>query len=79
MEETTELSSYARFHTKFLGYSMKNVLTGQVYSKCIAYTLFPNYCDQMCAIPDELIKVGYENSKFVLVDSEGWKDGNLIK
>ena len=70
MEETNELSPYAKFHYKFLGYDFQNILTGQVYSKSIAYTLFPQYCDNMVNMPNDEIIHGFTNSKFKLLKRE---------
>jgi hypothetical protein len=68
----SKLSPYAQFHFKFIGYHVRNKITGHIYTKS-------NFWDLHRKEALDFLKQGHVDGNFELVNSPGWNNGSLIK
>lgn len=67
----TKQSEYAKFHFAFLGYQFKDKSSGKVYTKLKIF-----YKDKLLA--KLMAEIKEPSSNYELVNSPGWKNGNLL-
>jgi hypothetical protein len=66
------LSPYAKFHLEFIGYRFQEIMTGKVYTK-------GEFWDEFRHTAINMAETRRVPMTIRLIDSPGWKDGQLIK